>query len=210
MKKNLLVICLVAVGVSVQAGSIHKCTDTNGRVTFQERPCASVDVKSEVVVSDRQQPAQASRGLSIKWKFEDSVDGMTGLRSCSMVADSFFIGTSGNQIVSVYPAIVSAAGEFAVAFKVSGQRTLVHNNINGLGLRVGEADFQPFTQRYGQSAVGFDPASSRAVIVQLKESDTLRVRMRFWPYDQTHDSQPVRHTGFGVAYNQMLSCLESL
>ena len=91
----LMILASSALLPSVQAGSIYQCKQADGRVAFQEIPCAHSDAQKQISQSQRPSPATPAAGAAAKSDKAAPADtpaptkasiepaGATGLQACN-------------------------------------------------------------------------------------------------------------------------------
>lgn len=192
---------LLALAPGAWAGSYYSCTDANGKKSFQAMPCNGMAVEVEKV--ETRMPSNNSSAR--RWGFRRSTDSMTGLETCS-ASMRFYVGRVRNDFVFARMAIFKFEGQAYLAVATEQQHPLIHNNISGLGIKVGDNSFQEFNFKIGQDSLGYDPTISALLISQLSTSKDVQVRLRFWPYDQKYDTQKIKYSDFKSALSEIERC----
>ncbi|OGB58422.1 MAG: hypothetical protein A2503_10065 [Burkholderiales bacterium RIFOXYD12_FULL_59_19] len=200
----LVIVALLAV-LCAPAWAINKCTGADGKVAFQDAPCANASKVAEQVKTwgNTGNTAEA-------WRFSENKDSMTGREFCFVVSPIISTGYRGNNsgFAHVWFQIaMNSAGSVALTARTSeASSSLFHNDISDMGVKVDEKEFTPFNQKINAHAVGFSDASTPALLSQLETGSQLRMRLRFWPYDQLHDTPPMSMVGFKPVFAQAKAC----
>jgi hypothetical protein len=206
--KSLLALALL-LGTS-PAFAVNKCTDSTGKVVFQDAPCPSGLQADEVKVW--QNTPGASGGRSAEWQFLKATDQMTGKTSCKASSPVAYVpARRSSRDFNQMQLVVSAYGggkfiAFVDLFSTSAN--ILHNDVNGMGIRVEPGTFHPLNTRASQRIVA--TTESASLIDQLIQGKTFRLRMRFWPYDDLEDSRDIPLTGVRQAIAMAAECAKSL
>ena len=201
---KLIAIALLTLASNTWAGSYYSCTDANGKKSFQAMPCDGMSVDTGAV-EIQESNKSGNRTNVLRWAFKQSTDSMTGIESCS-ASMRFYVGMIRNDFVFARMALIKFEGQIYLAVATEQQHPLVHNNISGLGIKVGENNFQEFNLKIGQNNLGYDPSISNLIISQLSASTEAQVRLRFWPYDQTYDTPVIKYSDLNSALAKLEAC----
>lgn len=196
-----MVAALIALSLHPSAWAVNKCTGADGKVTYQDTPCAG-GTKSSQEVKVHDNSIGASDG---SWRFERKKDALTGEVSCfAMSSITFPKSPAVQKFMPVHMVVLVTSNSVAVALRTSDDNNLFHNDLQGMGAKTDNGSFMPFTVKSGSHVVGFGDGS--AAIEALSRSNNLAIRARFWPYEQLHDMRPISSAGFGSALKQARAC----
>lgn len=183
------------------AWGINKCTAVDGKVVFQDAPCSGKG--EELKLTNRSTSSQAG-----EWKFEKRSDAMTGSVTCIAYSPSSMVLVRGTP--SVYMVVALRNDLRAVTVKSdSDTREIFHNDLSGMGIKVDDNAFVTLDRKAGQTSVGFASDKELQVIQQLMTGKQIRIRARFWPWDNLGDSQPIGTVGFKQAYALAQDCAKT-
>jgi len=200
---------LVILAASVQAWAINKCTMPDGRVAYQEAPCSN-DAKS----SQQVDIATPSAGTGSSWEFSRQRDDMTGESTCFAVSPSVATGMR-NVYSNAALVYVQLHGRpksnqvYVTARTSTSDSEAFHHDLYGTGIKVDRQDFVSFSQRVSAHVLSFASTGAESAMVErLTQGQEMRLRLRFWPYDQLHDTNPITLRGFKQALKQLRACVE--
>lgn len=191
MKKVLAVALAFAV---VPAWAINRCTGPDGKVQFQDGACTSNETSKTLPI------LSAPPGDRDKWNFEKSTDSMTGKVSCLAFSPEVLLGTRvARQYNAVRLTVHALPNErfLATADIMSGSRDIFHNDLAGMGIRSEPGSFLPLDVKLGQKMVG--GSKSGQAIDELLSAKFIKLRLRFWPYDDLVDSPAIATVGLRQA-----------
>lgn len=187
--------------VAAANAQVHKCTDASGKVSYSEMPCPAGRAGAELQGIAR--PATPARGT---WRFERVVDSMTGAQRCAVISPSaYVVGRSYRDITETRLEVTALpADRFALSMVIVGTRNIFHNDLGGAGIKPDSSQFVPFLVKGGQR-VALTTQSSDAIDALLL-AKSVRLRVRFWPYDDLLDTDPIQMVGFSQAIIQAAAC----
>lgn len=81
-----------------------------------------------------------------------------------------------------------------------------HNDISGLGIRVDRHPFIAVDKKPAQRLLGFSESQSSLIVSQMKDGNSASIRVRYWPYDDTHDGRDISMRGFTHALGLLAEC----
>jgi hypothetical protein len=187
------------------AWAINKCTGADGRVVYQDAAC---DTKSKT--AEQVKTWDSTGNTAEAWRFSKEKDSMTGREVCFVVSPTILTGYRGinSGFAHVWFQIaMNTSGAVALTARTSeASSSLFHNDISDMGVKVDEKEFTPFNQKINAHAVGFSDAATSSLFLQLETGSQIRMRLRFWPYDQLHDTPPISMVGFKLALAQAKAC----
>jgi hypothetical protein len=192
-----LTICILF-AASAAHSQVYKCT-ADGVTTYSQTPCSS---SAEVV----DVPSTAPRRKGDAWQAITIDDDMTGNRTCfaQSTGMAFFVGS--DLVIANLRIGVINGKDLAVIYTPDGSgKPSLHNEIDGLGLKVEEHAFLPVSSKTDNLLV-LNPLDSATAIEQLSAAKSFRVRVRFWPYKQTFDSAPSTTAGLSAALDEARRC----
>ncbi|QPF74220.1 hypothetical protein G8A07_15705 [Roseateles sp. DAIF2] len=199
-----------AVAISANAWAVQKCTLPDGRVVYQDAPCSTGAASSQQV-----DVVSASGRPGDSWEFSRQKDDMTGTSSCFATSPAVYTNYRSvhAKLAYVWVQLHMTPKSEQPAFTVrtsSSSSDLFHHDLSGTGIKVDRHEFQPFTQRVAAHALSFtSEATETEVVQQMSVGQDLRLRLRFWPYDKLHDTEPVSLRGFKQAASRMRACAKS-
>lgn len=196
---------LIASITTTASAAVYKCEE-GGQLVFSDRPCGQNAEKLEI----RERQKVKANSDSSEWRMARFDDDMTGTTSCAAVSPLILLGIESGEMMFASMRVVSEGDGFMVGVRseagINDRPESIHNNIDGLGLKVGEFPFHEFQIQSGSYVVGFKSEPSSEIVQELKEADSFRIRLRYWPYDQTYDSVGTTTTGFVRALEEMQDC----
>lgn len=187
---------------------LYQCM-VGGKSEFRKKPCGSNSGK----MSTSLHPVRLSEDYT-EWKFVRHNDDMTDKVVCVAVSPQFDFLDAENTNIYHASLFVSFALVTPYVFIHSkgdmyGNSTGFHPDISGLGIKLGEGPFLPVEESAGSNLLRFSSTSSATILRLLRDGQLLRLRVRFWPYEKTHDSMPTSHTGFDAVFEQVKVCMGS-
>lgn len=199
-----LLVATALAALSAPAWAINKCTAPDGKVVYQEIPCEAKSQAAEVkVFSDKSGSGQG-------WKFSRQKDDMDGQVVCFASSPTIYTGYRGvhSKMIPVHVQVaMSKAYPLLLSIRTSAAGSdLFHNDLLGMGVKVDSNEFVPITQKFNANAIGFPDEVMLNVMQQLVEGRELRLRLRFWPYQQLHDTDPVPLGSFKQAWALAREC----
>lgn len=192
--------------VCLPASAVNKCTGPDGKISYQESPCGSSSKSTTVEI----QPGPAE--LAKQWKFSRQRDDMTGREVCFATSPEVLMNVSRGMYsyatVFVQFSVLPNFGGMAMTVRSrQGEASgLFHTNIDGLGVKVDGGPFVPLTEKVSSNVLSFGEKLPKDLISAMQESQSIRLRLRFWPYDQLQDSQPIGLMGFKKAMLAAMGC----
>ena len=201
----MLRICAVMAATLLAASpawAINKCTGPDGKVVYQDAPCSNASKSSEQVKT-WDNSSGSSRNEA--WRFERKKDDLTGKVSCLAISPITYPKVSaGSKFIPVHAVVLTSENIEVLGVRTSDDKNLFHNDVSGIGMKTDNGTFTPMTVKSGSHVVGV--ADSAAMIDALAKSKSLTVRVRFWPYDQLYDMEPIPSAGFSAALRQTRAC----
>ena len=197
---------LVAVSVCGPSAAINKCSGADGRVTYQDAPCDGASKPSTIAVQSAPQDPDK------QWRFVRSKDPMTSQEACFAISPEVIInasfGTRSYAKVFVQVAVLPNFGGMAltVRSRQGDARGIFHHDIAGLGVRVDDGPFVPLIEKISANALGFSDSVPQGLLAAMEHGQVIRLRLRFWPYDQLHDSGAIGLGGFKQATLSAMRC----
>lgn len=184
--------------------AVYKCEE-GGQTVFSDQPCGQTAEKVEI-----RNESKRSKPKSKGWHVQRSEDDMTGTTSCVAMSPTLYLGMDGSDPLFATLRVVTSDVGYVAGVRSepsAGSRApSIHNNIDGLGLKVGESEFREFQLSHGSYFVGFEPNTSGQIVEELRQADYFKVRLRFWPYDETYDSGEMTARGFPEALEEVQAC----
>jgi len=140
------------------------------------------------------------------WTFERGRDDMTGTTNCLAVSPVQYLSTGTRQEVAPVRLVVSVAGSRVLAFIRVDTKTkgLLHPDASGSGIKVEPGAFHPTATRAQQSWVPL--ADSGKAVDELLLGKSVRLRVKFWPYEALVDSAPISTVGLPQAVVRVADC----
>lgn len=197
-------IAVLSIGLMAPVWAINKCTGADGKVIYQEMACTNESKSSETVKT--WDNSTSSRSNS--WRFERKTDELTGKVACFAFSPiTFPKAVLGSKFIPVHAVVLTSAETEVLGVRTSDDSNIFHNDVSGIGMKTDNGVFTPMTIKSGSHVVGV--ADSAAMIDALERSKSLTVRVRFWPYDQLYDMEPIPSAGFASALKQARACAKN-
>lgn len=188
------------------AWAINKCTGPDGKVAYQDAPCGNASKAVEVKL-----PGNSS-GPRGGWDFSRQKDEMDGHVTCFASSPTIYTGYRGghNKMVTVHMQVaMSKAYPLLLTIRTSTAGSdLFHNDLGSMGVKVDSNEFVPITRKFNANAVGFPDEVALNVMQQLVDGKAFKMRLRFWPYQQLHDTDPISLGSFKQAWALARECLK--
>lgn len=191
---------------SANAVAVTKCTGADGRVVYQEMPCAASQESRSIAVAPSQE------ALDKRWRFVRQKDPMTGLATCfaiSPTAHSWRSVAGAYTRVFAQVAMTPATADLQFSVQISNEpKTSFHIKVDGLGLRVDDKPFIPLSRKLGSSALSVERDRQPELLGSIRDAKVLRLRLRYWPYEQAHDAEDIPMAGAFEVVRRAMSCEE--
>lgn len=214
MRKLLFFLVLVAISSTAQA--VYKCVGPDGRVTWQDTACpqgsedASPQPETAPEVRPSTAPSRRRTEEPQRWTLFRQRDDMTDKTNCIAESPSALVGFRGSDIYFARVRVVVASkGQYIVALFSSGElgdAAAFHNDINGLGMRIDDHPFVPVAVHPSSRVLAFSEEDSNRLVEWMEAGSQVRFRVRFWPWDETHDADNVTLDGFRNALTELRDC----
>lgn len=192
-------------GACSPAWAVNKCTGPDGKVAYQDAPCANTSKATEVNLSG------STGGSREGWSFSRQKDEMDGHVTCFASSPTIYTGYRGihSRMVTVHMQVaMSKAFPLLLTVRTSAASSdLFHNDLGSMGVKVDSNEFVPITQKFNAHAIGFSDEVALNVMQQLVAGKQFKMRLRFWPYQQLHDTDPVSLSDFKQAWALARACL---
>lgn len=170
-------------------------------MTYSDKPCSESAEKVETTDS--------GSGSDDSWTFINHTDEMTGEQSCFAKSPNFYLGRQGNDWLFASLRVGGTEEKPLVILRSESsfdpKPTSIHNDIEGLGLKV-DGRFFEVSASSGSYIAGFNYKQSAKILEKLNNSSGFRARLRFWPYEQTYDSEKKGLQGFRSAFRKASRC----
>ena len=187
------------------AWAVNKCTGPDGKVAYQDAPCANTSQATTIKLPDSSNVSGAG------WVFSRQKDEMDGRVVCFAASPTIYTGYRSGRSNLVYVNLqiaMSKAYPLLLTIRTStASSDLFHNDIGGMGIKVDGNEFVRITEKFNANAVGFTDDVALNVVQQLTDGKTLKMRLRFWPYQQLHDTDPISLGNFKQAWASAHACL---
>lgn len=208
MKFLLLIILMLFSTPSVSA--LYKCKQDDGSISYQGNPCPE---KAETLMKKERPKASANNSDYDKWELIEQIDEMTNNRICVIESGNSYVGKQGSEFLFVRVRITLTDSEQYIVGLYSSSPLSdrqyppsFHNDIDGLGIKVDDNQFISVDRKASQRVLGFDVAKSKQIVSQLHSGNEVKLRVRFWPYDQTHDGGKISMRDFENAIKKLKEC----
>lgn len=205
---NIKTLAALAAAVMVSpAWAVNKCTGPDGAVMFQDAPCSASAKKAEAV---RAAPAVTGKTRQ-EWVFQKGVDSMTGGVSCAAYSPIIYMSSQSSRDFQHLRVMVTAKpnDKFLAAVQILDHSSAIfHNQLDGMGLKTEPGAFYALGIKGGQKLVGFN--DNTAAIDALVLASSIRLRVRFWPYDKLVDSDSISTIGLRQAVISAAHCAKSM
>jgi hypothetical protein len=198
MKNISKAIVLVATSlIALPTWAVNKCTSSDGKIVFQDAPCQS-STKSETLKIGAKAGGES-------WQFARNKDDMTGLITCFAVSPSVYaLRLKGSPIAKIQIAMRNDIVSLSIQSPIS--TSAFHNDISGMGIKIDGNDFVEINRKSSSTAVGFQPDSQALLIDQMKLGQSIKMRLKFWPWDELGDTEYLSLTGFKQALALAQEC----
>lgn len=130
---------------------------------------------------------------------------MTGTSTCNAVSPSFTIPSKHSYPSALIVVTVSTTGPSITVVSLDSN-TIFHHNISGTGIKVGNGAMRQFAARPTQTTLVAPPSEAQALIGEMLYAGSARLRVRYWPWDNTYDSPDIQLQGFKQAYTLATKC----
>ena len=177
-----------------------KCTEPGGKVTYQTGSCPA---GSKIEVARTDQIKQQESGDA--WQHTRTTDSMTGQTTCAATSPQFY-SRSKHYFPVHRVVVVPSQREPSIGIIIVDNKTTYHHNTLGTGIKVGEMTLVPFSGRTSQTLVMPTPGTTAALVDAMHQANGIRIRARYWPWDETRDSDLLPMTGFKQAYALAKAC----
>lgn len=185
------------------AWAVNKCTGPDGKVSYQESPCPTAARTQEMAAA----PLSAAEASKL-WQYTRAVDSMTNTKTCAVISPTtYLVGRNYRDVTDARVVVTALANERFLASVHIGKGNLIHNDVRGMGLKAEPGQFYPLDIKAGQKLVS--TSQSGAVIDELLAARSVRLRLRFWPYDDLLDTDPIEMAGFRQAMVQAANCAKA-
>lgn len=184
--------------------AINKCTTADGQTIYQQAACPS-NAKTE----DLKITVPTGKTLG-SWKFIREKDPMNGEVGCFAASPTELTNFSRGMHTynSVYLQLYAKPETSTLLLTVRTHGgSVFHHNMSGQGIKVDGGPFFPLTKHYSQNAIGIESDALAPIVGALQNGKDFRLRLRFWPYETLHDTEPIPTTGFKQAATQAMRCL---
>lgn len=140
------------------------------------------------------------------WTFEKVNDSMTGAVTCEAISPAQYMRAGNTNDLAPVRLVVRISGDKVLTLvRVDTTRAgLLHADLSGAGVKSDPGTFHPTTGRSSQKLVAV--ADSGKLVDELLAAKSFRMRLRFWPYDQLVDSEPVTTQGMPAALLKASKC----
>ena len=198
-------IAVLLIATTSCAHAINKCVGRDSSVIYQEAPCPDGMIASQSLKTANDRPKRVA-----EWSFARASDSMTGRTVCGLrsPAVSIFIsGPSGSsKIVHVLATVIVDSGDDVVLFSTESEGDTLHSDVRGTGVKLEPGTFFPFTERAGLQTVGVSSDSQIKLVSAMQAASSIRLRLRFWPYDRLYDTEAMTLAGFETSLAKARSC----
>jgi len=185
------------------AQAVNKCTDAAGKVSYQQGDCQGTAKAQQI------ETAPDPKMSGGRWEFSSQKDEMTGETSCFAVSPFTYtnyrsIHSRSAQVrMQVY---VTKTGALLTLRSLQGSEGIFHSDITGVGAKIDAGTFKPVNQKSGSHALTFTAANQSSLLSEMRTGKSARLRLRFWPYEQLYDTDPITLAGLPQALDRATSC----
>lgn len=143
------------------------------------------------------------------WKMERLADPMTGAVSCDIASPVIYVQTGQrDQLAPVRLVIQVEAGKVLVMVRLdTDRRGILHPDARGSGMKTEPGAFLPTATRASQTSLVLADSAQAAEALVLAKS--VRLRLKFWPYESMVDTQPIPTDGLRQAVMAASACGKS-
>lgn len=188
------------------AYSVNKCTDTRGKITYQEQSCDKESVAAKVEVPGVPVDAKSS------WRFVKERDSMTGETTCFALSPVVYTNWGRGMAThsKVFMQIAVPKGGQSIVLTVRSydfdNSSLFHIKTDGQGVKVESGSFYPLTEKSGSHALMAQPTKTPEILGALEKSKNFRLRLRFWPNDALIDTDEIPLSNFKASALSAMKC----
>ena len=185
--------------------AVNKCTAKDGRIAYQDGPCDSGSQAQTIEAPIG--PKEAAR----RWSFVRHKDDMTGVVTCFSASPISTTNWSPGYRSSspVYMQIAVTKGGSVMRLSVntsSSAGSVFHLDLSDQGIKIDNEPFVLLTQKLNSYALGIPDDRLPEIVGKLQKAQSFRLRLRFWPYEKLHDTDPIPLAGFVEATAAMMKC----
>jgi hypothetical protein len=201
-------LALVA-GLALHAGgamAVNKCV-VNGQTIYQDAPCpGKAGAAAPVKIWSNTPGERATSSGNERWAFQRNADDMTGKVSCLASSPTVLGKWRGDMDSITLVRLAVSADQGGEIIGVVSTRDSFHNDLQGMGVKVDGGPFVPLVIKGSSKVVTFGPAEQKQMVQALASGKDVRLRLRFWPYDELHDTLPITTAGYTQALAQARRC----
>jgi|SRR5690554_112390 len=201
--KRTIIAMLMFVSCASSA-SVYRCQE-DGKTTFSDRPCGITSEKIEIKGA-----ANGSSRNAGTWEFIRQRDELRNELICVAKSPNFYLGAWGSDFLFASLRISGSEQQPLVILNsespLSERAKSFHNDISGLGIKIGEFPFIHVDKSINSYILSFSLADGKNIVEQLRASSSFQARLRFWPYPDTYDGNQVDVRGMQAAVSQAFSC----
>lgn len=181
-----------------------KCTSPDGKVTYQRGSCPP----GNAISVERFDTPSETNGLG--WTFSRVTDPMTNEVTCNAQSAEFFIPAKRSYERAQLIVMMTKAAEPLILVSTLKAGTIFHHDIRQTGLKVGDAGMLFFGSRPTQTLLAMPIGTGIPITDSMQRYQSARIRVRFWPWDETFDSAAIPLQGFKRAFALAKQCSASL
>lgn len=211
---KLLVLMLFISFSAPSLSALYKCKKNDGSISYQATKCPE---KAETLMKKELPKTSSASSDYDKWGLIEQIDKMTNNRICVIESGNSYVGKQGSDFLFVRVRVtLTDSGKYVVGLYSSSPLSdrqyppSFHNDISGLGIKIDGNQFILVDRKASQRVLGFDRAKSQQIVSQLHSGNEVKLRVRFWPYDQTHDGGKISMRNFENATVKLKECAEKL
>jgi len=192
------------------AFAIYKCEDNSGKITYKEAPCGNEQKSENIKIANPSTNIIQSTNNNNQWRFSKEKDPMTGETTCFALSPTAYLvwGRGYHNSAQVYLQIAVPVGKISGILTVRNRTSeqSFHNKLDGMGIKIGDQPFTPLTRRFSTNALGFPTGLPSEILGQFEKSNSFRMRLRFWPYEDLLDTEKISLVGVKDTVLRAMAC----
>lgn len=191
----------------VPAWAINKCTGPDGKVAYQDASCSTKETAHATAIAPCCAPVSASGKT---WTYIRRQDEMTGEVACLADAPGTYASGPRGQLFHVFVQVRVDAKDRKTLLITTLPSESFHIDIGGTGVKTDGNAFLPIAVRNRSAGVALSPADELTLLAQLQTAKALHMRLRFWPWPNVSDVDPLSTYGYTQALALARECAKRI
>lgn len=196
---------------NIANAQMYKCLDGKGEVSYQQFPCQADEEVSWVKESPQEKRKKKRKEEMSEWKLIKMTDEMTDENICVLSSPHIFMG---KKVKEFYLVSIRVTHEPGIGFLVGLRSEIAfedyppvfHNDTNDLGIRVDNNSFIRVDDKSQSRLLVFNHQKSKKIVEQFREGENVKLRVRFWPFDDRYDSGDQSLAKFNEGLEKLALC----